>query len=308
MYLGDELTEILEALEAGRDYFSVEPLQMQIGVTVLPHFPKDSTDRNRTSPFAFTGNKFEFRMLGSALSIAEPNIILNTVVAESLRQFADRLEQSTDWSRDLDSLIKETFSKHKRIIFNGNNYSDEWVQEAKKRGLSNLKTTMDALPELTSPKSIEVFRIHRIFTETELRSRYEILVEAYCKTIHIEALTMVEMVKTKIIPACIDYQMDLSSLLMQKKACGDYDVSLEDQMLTNIAGLSSNLMTKLTALETTLLGTKNEQDITARAGYYRDSVHAAIVETRLVVDELETLVSAKHWPFPTYAHLLYSVM
>ena len=308
MFLGDELMEILEALESGEDYLSRERIPMEIGVTVLPQFPKDSTDRNRTSPFAFTGNKFEFRMLGSALSIAEPNIVLNTAVAEVLRQFADRLEGSGDLKKELELLIIETFRKHKRIIFNGNNYSEEWVAEASKRGLSNLKTTVEALPHLISHKSVELFSTHKVFTETELRSRYEILVEAYCKTIHIEALTMADMVNREILPACMDYQNDIAKLMGRKKKLGDYDTSLEEHILNSISNLSSSLLKKLMTLENSLLCSKDESNILARAGYYRDQIFATIVEMRLIVDELETIVSKPHWPYPTYAELLYSII
>ena len=308
MFLGEELTEILEALEAGMDYKNREKCAMEIGVTVLPHFPKDTTDRNRTSPFAFTGNKFEFRMLGSAFSIAGPNIILNTVIAEILSQFADCLEKSNDFNGDLSSLIKETFRKHKRIVFNGNNYADEWVIEAQRRGLSNLKTTVDALPEFVSQKSIMLFTGHNVFTEAELRSRYEILMEGYCKTIHIEALTMVDMVKGEIIPACVDYQNDLTKLLGRKKTCGEYDSSLEEYFLGSISKRSACLLKKLEILEDAILESKEEQDVFSHASFYRDSVFAAMSELRLIVDELETLVARKHWPLPTYAKLLYSVI
>jgi len=308
MFLGDELTEILEALESGTNYQGKEKLQMQIGVTALPHFPKDSTDRNRTSPFAFTGNKFEFRMLGSSFSIADPNTVLNTVVADVLQEFADCLEKSKDFNTDLAALIKKTVHEHKRIIFNGNNYSDEWVQEAKKRGLSNLRSAVEALPSLISQKSIELFKKHSVLTEVELHSRYEIFMETYCKTVHIEALTLVDMVKGEIIPACINYQDDLAKLLQRKKACGDYDVSVEEHLLGSIARLSSSLFKKLTALENTLLESKEEKDIVAHACFYRDKIFTSMSELRLIVDELETLVARKHWPFPTYAQILYSVV
>jgi len=308
IFLGDELTEILEALESGTNYKGKEKLQMQIGVTALPHFPKDSTDRNRTSPFAFTGNKFEFRMLGSSFSIADPNTILNTVVADVLQEFADRLEQSKDFNGDLAALIKNTVHEHKRIIFNGNNYSDEWVQEAKKRGLSNLRSAVEALPSLISQKSVDLFKKHNILTETELHSRYEIFMETYCKTVHIEALTIVDMVKGEIIPACLNYQDDLAKLLQRKKACGEYDVSVEEQLLGSISKLSSSLLKKLSVLENTLLESKEEKDIVAHASFYRDKIFTAMSELRLVVDELETLVARKHWPFPTYGQILYSVV
>ena len=308
IFLGNELTEILESLENDTDYHNMERDQMEIGVTALPHFPKDTTDRNRTSPFAFTGNKFEFRMLGSTFSISGPNIVLNTVVAEALRQFADILEKSTDFKSDLASLIKNTFHKHKRIIFNGNNYSDEWVTEAKRRGLSNLKTTVASLPEFVSQKSIELFSRHHVFSESELHSRYEILMEGYCKTLHIEALTMVDMVKREIIPACIAYQNELADLLGRKRAWGEYDASLEDHLLSSISKLSSCLLKKLTVLESALLESKEERDILSQATFYRDKVFGGMSELRLIVDELETLVANKHWPLPTYAEMLFSVI
>ena len=308
MFLGDELTEILEALEIESDYHNHEIHQMEIGVSVLPHFPKDTTDRNRTSPFAFTGNKFEFRMLGSAFSIAGPNIVLNTIVAESLCEFADRLESTKSFHGELACLIRETIHNHKRIIFNGNNYSDEWVEEAKLRGLSNLQTTVDALPSFIAQDSIELFTKHHVFIETEIRSRYEILMEGYCKTLHIEALTMTDMIKKEIVPACIDYQNELSNLLFRKKECGNYDSSTEEYLLDKISKLSACMMKKLDALEDTLINTKVERDIQALARFYRDMVFNGMSELRLIVDELETLVARKHWPLPTYAELLYSVI
>ena len=308
MFLGNELTEILEALESGADYHGKEKHQMEIGATVLPHFPKDTTDRNRTSPFAFTGNKFEFRMLGSSFSIAGPNIVLNTVVSEVLRQFADVLEKSEDFKRDLASLVRETFHSHKRIIFNGNNYSEDWVIEANRRGLSNLKTTIDALPALVSQKSIDVFMTHRVLTEQEIYSRYEIFMDGYCKTLHIEALTMVDIVKGEIIPACVDYQNDLAELLERKKACGEYDVSLEGHLLERISKLSACLLKKLTNLENVLVKSREEREILIHASFYRDQVFTAMSELRLIVDELETLVAKKYWPLPSYSELLYSVL
>ncbi len=307
MFLGDELTEILTALETGADYHGHQQYEMEIGATVLPHFPKDTTDRNRTSPFAFTGNKFEFRMLGSAFSIAGPNIVLNTVVAESLRQFADILENTDDFKGALGDLIRETIAAHKRIIFNGNNYSDEWVQEAERRGLSNLKTTVDALPALVSRKNMDVFIRHHVFSESEIHSRYEILLENYCKTLHIEALTMVDLVNREIIPACIAYQNKLAGLLATKKACGAYDTALEEQRLERLSGLSACLLRRLTALESALLETKKSEDQLSLARFYRSEIFSRMSELRLVVDELETLVAKEDWPLPTYGEMLYSV-
>jgi len=307
MFLGDELTEIFEALETGTNYRNKSKQSMEIGVTVLPHFPKDMTDRNRTSPFAFTGNKFEFRMLGSKFSLAGPNIVLNTVVAEVLRQFADALEMSNDFKSELALLIGKTFHKHKRIVFNGNNYSEDWFAEAKRRGLSNLQTTVDALPEFVSPKSVDVFTKHQIFSESELHSRYEILLESYCKTLHIEALTMRDMVKGSVIPACVDYQNDLATLLDRKKACGNYDVSLEEHFLGRISTLSASLLKRLLVLEDAILESKKDREILASARFHRDEIVRAMSELRFIVDELEMLVAKKHWNLPTYAEMLYSV-
>jgi len=309
IFLGEELTEILEAIDAGTGYKNKEKQAMEIGVSVLPHFPKDTTDRNRTSPFAFTGNKFEFRMVGSTFSIAGPNFALNTIVAEVLRQFADELEKSKDFKGDLAKLVKKTFSEHKRIIFNGNNYAEEWVVEAEKRGLSNLKTTVDALPEFISKKSIDLFTKHNVLSETEIHSRYEILLDAYCKTLNIEALTMIDMVKSLIIPACVDYQRELVDLLRQKKTYnGSLDVSLEEHFLTSITKLSGSLLKKLADLEEALLESKEEREILEQASFYRDRIFTAMSELRLIVDELETLVAKKYWPIPTYGEILFSVI
>jgi len=306
MFLGDELTEILEALETDAAYQDKEHLLMEIGATVLPHFPKDTTDRNRTSPFAFTGNKFEFRMLGSSLSISGPNIILNTAVAEVLREFADILEGSTDFKSDLAALIKKTIRTHKRIVFNGNNYSPEWITEAEQRGLLNLKTTVDALPAFILPKNAEMFQRHHVFTESELHSRYEILLESYCKTLHIEALTMIDLVKKEILPAPLSYQRELAALLKDKKDCG-LDTVPEEFLLTKLSTLTGRLYGSLEKLEETVLNRKPLTDTLALAQYYRDAVSGCMTELRLIIDELETLVAKKHWPLPTYGEILYSV-
>ena len=303
MFVGDELSEILEAVESGTDYLNKEKAQMEIGVTVLPHFPKDSTDRNRTSPFAFTGNKIEFRMPGSAFSIAGPNIVINTAVADVLREFADILEKSKDFKTSLSDLIKTTLKSHKRIIFNGNNYSDEWFAEAGKRGLSNLINTVDALPQFIAQG--KVFEKHNVFTESEIHSRYEIMMEGYCKTIHIEALTMADIVKGHIIPACINYQNDLANLLNLKEK--QHDTTLESYFLDNISKASAFLLNKLMALEKLLI-TDMPEDILARAKIYSDNVVPAMEQLREVVDELETLTGKMYWPLPSYVELLYSVI
>ncbi len=307
MFLGDELTEILEAIESGAAYEGKEHIDMEIGVTCLPHFPKDTTDRNRTSPFAFTGNKFEFRMLGSAFSIAGPNIVLNTVVAEELRQFADELEKAADFKSALTDLIRRTVKEHKRIIFNGDGYSDEWVKEAEKRGLSNLKTTVDAMPAFIAPKSEEVFTRHHVFNHSELFSRYEIMMEEYSKTIHIEALTMSEMVRKDVTSFCVGYQNELLQLLQSKKACGIEECGMEEELIKKIAALSGAMTKGLKKLDEATEKAEKVADISEQAAAYRDHVVTAMGELRTVVDELETLIPKKFWLLPTYGELLYSV-
>jgi len=307
MFLGDELTEILEAIELGAEYQGREKLQMEIGTTALPPFPRDATDRNRTSPFAFTGNKFEFRMLGSAFSIAGPNIVLNTIVADVLREFADCLEGSENFRVDLAALISSTVRAHKRIVFNGNNYANAWMTEAKKRGLSNLKTTVEALPAFIEAENIAMFERHRVFSETEIRSRCEILLEGYCKTIRIEGLTMVDLVKKDVIPSMLGYQGELAALLAQKQACGDFGCQLERYLLDGLSRRGDCMLRRLEALEAALLTAKAVDESLALAEFYRDEVLCSMAELRIVVDELETLVARRHWSLPTYAQLLGSV-
>ena len=308
MFLGDELTDILTAIENDTSYTDKGRSEMEIGVRVLPKFFKDTTDRNRTSPFAFTGNKFEFRMLGSTFSIAGPNIVLNTIVAEELKQFADTLEKSTDLDKDLNSLIKNTIKNHKRIIFNGNNYSDNWVQEAEKRGLLNLKTTPDALPYFIHSKNVDLFTKHHVFSESELYSRYEILMENYYKTIHIEALTMIDMVKKYIIPSVLSYQGEIASIANNKKQLAPtLSCELEEKLLESLSRLGNCLYKKLDVLETSVLNSKNNSDLFEMAKYYRESIFINMQHLRGVVDELETLISKEHWTLPTYSELLFSV-
>ncbi len=308
MFLGDELTDILTAIENDTSYTDKGISEMEIGVRVLPKFFKDTTDRNRTSPFAFTGNKFEFRMLGSTFSIAGPNIVLNTIVAEELKQFADTLENSTDLDKDLNSLIKNTIKNHKRIIFNGNNYSDNWVQEAEKRGLLNLKTTPDALPYFIHSKNVDLFTKHHVFSESELYSRYEILMENYYKTIHIEALTMIDMVKKYIIPSVLSYQGEIASIANNKKQLAPtLSCELEEKLLESLSRLGNCLYKKLDVLETSVLNSKNNSDLFEMAKYYRESIFINMQHLRGVVDELETLISKEHWTLPTYSELLFSV-
>ncbi len=307
MFLGDELTGILDAIKSGADYEGVERIEMEIGTTVLPHFPKDTTDRNRTSPFAFTGNKFEFRMLGSSISISGANIVLNAAVAEILEGFANELEKADDFKVALNKLIKKTIKEHDRIVFNGNNYSQEWVDEAKKRGLSNLQTTVDALPTFIEEKNKAMFARQSVFSNTEIDARYEILMEGYCKTIHIEALTMIDIVKKEIISSSFDYQNEVVTLLNGKKAAG-IDTTTEENLVRRLSTLTKDMFTKLDSLENAIVrSADSSDDILAHAQFYRSTIFATMNELRLIVDELETITPKKHWKFPSYMELLYSV-
>jgi len=309
IFLGDELTELLNAIENDTLYINKEQTLMEIGATVLPHFPKDITDRNRTSPFAFTGNKFEFRMVGSAFSISGPITILNTIVADVLSQFADELENSTDFKADLSNLIKRTIKNHKRIIFNGNNYDASWVKEAEQRGLCNFKTTPEALPALIHPKNVDMFVRHGVFSKHELHSRYEILLENYSKTINIEALTMIDMVNKYVIPAVVAYQKELAELILSKKSISpEIETTMEENLLNKLAMLSVSLEKRLNNLSEQTLEVRKLSDNLAVAVAYREKVFMAMNELRLVVDELEMLVSSKHWTVPTYSEILNSVL
>lgn len=308
IFLGEELTEIFDALMNGSDYQEKGKSQMQIGVTVLPHIPKDNTDRNRTSPFAFTGNKFEFRMPGSTLSIAGPNLILNTIVADALAEFAEALEASKDFQTDLANLIRTTIKEHKRILFDGNNYSEEWAQEAESRGLLQLRTTVDALPYFIQEKNKALFQSYGVFGESELLSRYEILLESYCKTIHIEGLTMVDMVQKDIIPSVLSYETELASLVNQKKAVDHtLSIGMEQRLLGRLSKLCDQLAERLAALELSIQEAKGYGETLERAKHYRDAVLQNTLSVREVVDELEPLISRRHWSLPTYGELLYSV-
>ena len=289
MFLGDDLTKILEAIETGSEYSSENSREViKVGVHILPRFAKDTTDRNRTSPFAFTGNKFEFRMLGSDLSISGPNIILNTIVAEELSQFADVLEGAKDFSSALDDLIRKTIAEHKRIIFNGNNYSEEWEKEAERRGLLNLRTTPDALPSFIAPKNIELFTKHKIFTVTELHSRYEILMEVYVKRLNIEALTMSDMVKRQILPAITRYANDLTQAALNKKAFSEsIDTAFELSTVKKLSSLCRKLTDDTEALEFHLDKTHEIEGVTDQANYIRDVIIPDMSAIRAAADEAE---------------------
>ena len=308
MFLGDELTEVLKAVEAGSIYIGHKKVNVNVGVDVLPPLPKDTTDRNRTSPFAFTGNKFEFRMLGSTFSVAGPNIMLNTVVAEELSGFADELEKAADFKAALSALIRRVISEHKRIVFNGNNYSEEWVQEAAARGLLNLKTTPDALALLSSDKNVALFEKHGVFTKEEVESRQEILFESYTKTLSIEALTMLDMVRKVIFPAVIGYVKELSETALAIKSVGiDADVSTETELVKKLSALLSAAGRHSENLTAALLKARSLGEGEIAANCYRDDVIPAMQLLRSDADLMEELTAKKHWPLPTYTDLLYSV-
>ena len=309
IFLGDELTAILHAIETGTVYGGTLRVNMEIGVNVLPSFTKDTTDRNRTSPFAFTGNKFEFRSLGSQLNIACPNIMLNTIIADELEQFADELEGKEDFNGVLNALIKRVIKEHKRIIFNGDGYADAWKAEAAKRGLTNLPTTVDALPHYTDEKNVKLFTKHKIYTEVEMQSRQDIILETYAKTINIEALTASDMVKRDILPAVSSYVAELASGVATKKAISD-DIPCEAELdiIKRLSGLQDCAYKKLAALDNAIIGVKEVgEDPIEVATYYKDSVITAMTELRAVVDEMETLVSSDYWPYPSYGDLMFRV-
>lgn len=308
IFLGDELTEILESIETGTDYEQKKKVKLEIGVDVLPNFSKDTTDRNRTSPFAFTGNKFEFRSLGSSFSIADPNIVLNTIVADALEQFANELEGAKDFDKAVDKLIKDTVKKHKRIIFNGNNYSDEWVKEAEARGLLNLKTSVDAIPHFTDKKNVELFTKHHIFNETELASRRDILMENYSKVINIEALTMLDMTMKDIIPAISEYTLVLANALTAKKnAVKGATFKTEEKLIESLSKLSDGCLEHAEKIENALYKAKDISDINENARFYLENVLSEMKLLRAAADTAETLTAEKYWPFPTYVKLLFGV-
>ena len=308
MFLGEELTEILESILSGEEYQGKQNVQMEIGVHVLPKFPKDTTDRNRTSPFAFTGNKFEFRMVGASESIACANYMLNTMVAEELCQFADVLENADDFKKELDKLLKKIFKEHKRIIFNGNNYSDEWVKEAEKRGLLNLRKTPDALKCFNDKKNIDLFAKHSIFTENEILSRQEIQYENYTKVINIEALTMSDIIRKDILPAVSLYQKELAETIHSKKnVLKLIPVNYETKTLKNLAELSDELLTKCEKLEEMIKTLKNLEGAENKAFFSSETIVPFMETIREIADEIEVNTSAEYWPFPTYGELLFGV-
>ena len=308
IFLGDELEAVLEAIESDSDYSSGKRAKMKLGVDVLPEFKKDTTDRNRTSPFAFTGNKFEFRMLGSSNSIACANIMLNSAVAEILQEFADKLEKSTDFDTDLHELIKDTIKEHRRILFNGNGYGDEWMAEAEKRGLSNLKTTADCMPKLLDKKNADMLIKQSVFTKAELESRCEIMLENYVKAVNIEALTMADMARKEILPAIEAYVSSLAKTALRKKELSESISSqYEKDVISKLSSMADLIYSRTGELEEATSKLKTVEDIQEQANYIRDEILPKMSAVRVVADEAETMTDSKFWPFPTYGDLLFGV-
>ena len=309
IFLGDELTAILDSIENGTPYSSAEKSSMKLGVHVLPRFQRDTTDRNRTSPFAFTGNKFEFRMLGSSNSISCANIMLNAAVADVLEKYADELEGSSDFDASLHELIKRSISEHKRIIFNGNGYDDAWIKEATEvRGLLNLRSTADAMPALLEEKNRSMLMHHRIFSESEIRSRYEIMLDNYCKTIVIEARTMSDMASRDILPAIEAYAADLAATVSAKQSImPDLPCTYEKSRIRKLSMLVDQIDDAVRVLEDALISLGLVSDVTTQANMIRDEILPDMNLLRAPVDEAETLTAAKYWPFPTYGELLFGV-
>ena len=308
VFLGDELTAILDSIIQGTEYVDVTKRRLEIGVDTLPEIPQDTTDRNRTSPLAFTGNKFEFRMLGSSQSIASPSAVMNTIMTEELEQFADILEQAEDFQSALQTLLHDTFAAHQRIIFNGNGYSDEWVAEAKRRGLCNMGNTVDALPAYIAEKNIAMFSRHGVLTRDELEARYNIHLENYCKVMTIEGNTLLDMTRRQILPAVSKYSDELATALFHKKNCGiSLSAKMEETTLRKLADLSGKLYDTCDALERAISKAPAMDGGIKAACYYRDEVDARRQKASALINQLETITSAQHWPFPTYADILFSV-
>ena len=305
MFIGSELEEVIEALENGKKYIS-STAEFDIGVDALPNFKKDTTDRNRTSPFAFTGNKFEFRMLGSADSISCTNTIINTIIAEELSQFADELEKADNFKKALKELLVRTIKEHKQIIFNGNGYSDEWIEEAKRRGLPNLISTVDCVPLYTRPEYVSIFEKFKVYTKVELESRTEILLENYSKVINIEALTMLDMTRKQIIPVAVRVTKEVCDAALAKKELG-IDNAFEVGYASRLSALTSGISDAVRVLDEKVIAAQGIEDVEATAKFCRSDVFVAMQNLRCLVDELETNISSKDWPMPSYVDLLFTV-
>ena len=308
IYLGDELLSILEAIEKDEAYDGKEQELMRVGVHVLPRFPKDTTDRNRTSPFAFTGNKFEFRMLGSSASISDVNVVLNTAVASVLCEFADQLEKADNFEKAIHELVKQTIRNHKRILFNGNGYGAEWLKEAEERGLANLATTPDALKHFMDEKNVRLFTEYKVFSETEMHSRCEIMLENYCKIVGIEAQTMTQMIRADILPCATKYRKSLADAINAMR-CADADITplYEQEQLKNMSKLSNEIYKGLLQLDRALCSARSAENTAVAADIYKDEVIPSMNNLRAHVDAMETDIAWEFWPYPSYGEMLFSV-
>ena len=309
IFLGEELTEILESIEKNEQYDSKEQSIMRIGVHTMPKFPRDTTDRNRTSPFAFTGNKFEFRMLGSSHSISGPNIVINTAVAEILSRYADYLETASgDFNDNLHNLIRKTIKEHKKIIFNGNGYDNSWVEEAEKRGLYNLKSTPESIGAFVNPKNVELFTKHKVFTEAEMKARFEIHLQSYNKIINIEALTMLDMAKMQILPAVIEYSKEISDTINSKRTVNSkINTSAEEKILEKISDLTAKLYEDIEVLQENVNNAESFNDVEKLAFFSRDNILVSMENLRKTADTLETITDKKYWPFPSTGDIIFSI-
>ena len=308
IFLGDELTAILDSIVQGTEYVDITKKKLRVGIDAMPDIPQDTTDRNRTSPLAFTGNKFEFRMLGSSQSIASPNVVLNTIMTEELSQFADRLEKAENFQSALQELLQETFTAHQRIIFNGNGYDDAWVAEAARRGLANLRDTVDCMPAYIDKKNVELFTKHAVLTETEMRARYEIHLENYCKVSAIEANTLLDMAQRSILPVAARYSGDLAKGMAHKQEAGLASTCrLEEHLIRRISGLSDQLLDVCQDLSQALEKAPAADSGIEAAHYFRGEINTRVRQAGDLISQLESLVDAKMWPYPTYADILFGV-
>lgn len=307
IYLGDELLSILEAIENGEHHDSAKREKMNMGADIIPSFRKDNADRNRTSPFAFTGNKFEFRMLGSASSISDVNVMLNTMVAEVFSDFADKLEKADDFESEINLIIKDVMKKHKRIIFNGDGYSEEWKNEAEKRGLLNLSSTVDALPLLKNQKNIDLFERHKVLNRSEVNSRVDIILENYAKIIHIEALTILEMMNREVMPAIVEYTNVLCAAVLSKNGIGGINSMVEREFISRLSAANKEIYNLSEKLKMTVARAERTEDVLEKAKIYHDEVLKLMADIRKYADSAESVVPSKYWPYPSYGELLSSI-
>lgn len=305
IFLGDELTGLLEDIEHGLHHDTAKRIKMDMGAEIIPNFRKDNTDRNRTSPFAFTGNKFEFRMLGSASSVSDTNVMLNTMVAEVFSEFADRLEAAEDFSAEVNAIIRDVMKKHKRIIFNGDGYSEEWQKEAESRGLLNLESTVDALPLLKSDENVAMFEKHKVFSRTEINSRVDIILENYSKTVHIEALTLIDMMNREVIPAITSYTDALCTAVLNKNSLGGISSTVERELLARLSAANSEIYTLTGELKMLISSAERTAEVLEKARIYHDKILKLMGDIRKYADSAESVMPSESWPYPSYGDLLF---